>query len=221
MAPFETLIQKKRTHLSLRVHEMGDLVIDALRRSVQCLTSQDLDLAREIIERDGLINDRRRVLENECIVTLAAYKPAGQDLRCVGACLALVSELERIGDYAADVARIIRRAGGGRFPPEPVAAVAQVADKAIEMLTGALAAFDCGGDEARARAAVAEEREVDAQEDAVVEQVLALMGADPQMAALGTYLLWIVHNYERAADRATNVAERVIYIASGQTEELG
>jgi phosphate transport system protein len=221
MAPFETLIEKKRTHLNLGVHDMGALVVEALRRSVQCLTTQDLDLAREIIESDGVINDRRRVLENACIVTLAAYKPAGQDLRCVGACLALVSELERIGDYAADVARIVLRAGAGRFPPEPLAAVAQVADKAIEMLIGALAAFDCGGDEARARAAVAEEREVDAQENAVVEQVLALMGADPQMAALGTYLLWIVHNYERAADRATNVAERVIYIASGQTEELG
>jgi phosphate transport system protein len=221
MAEFETLVQKKRTHLNLAVHDMGALVIDSLQRSVQCLTSHDLELARQIIEGDEIINDRRRILENECLVALAAYKPAGQDLRCLGACLGLVSELERIGDYAADVARIIRRAGAGQFPPEPVAMVAQVADKAIGMLIGALAAFDCGGDEAQARAAVAEEREVDAQEDAVVERVLRLMRSDPEMAALGTYLLWIVHNYERAADRATNVAERVIYIASGETEELG
>lgn len=221
MAEFESLVQKKRAHLNHGVHDMGTMVIDALRRSVQCLTSQDLELAREIIENDTFINDRRRILENECLVALAAYKPAGQDLRCLGACLGLVSELERIGDYAADVARIIKRAGEERFPPEPLAAVAQVADKAIGMLVGALGAFDCGGDEARARAAVSDEQEVDAEEEAVVDQVLQLMRADPDMAALGTYLLWIVHNYERAADRATNVAERVIYIASGQTEELG
>jgi phosphate transport system protein len=221
MAEFENLVQKKRARLNQGVHEMGDMVINALRRSVQCVTSQDLELAREIIDNDSLINERRRILENDCLVALAAYKPAGQDLRCLGACLGLVSELERIGDYAADVGRIVRRAGEGRFPPAPLAVVAQVADKAIGMLAGSLAAFDCGGDEARARAAVAGEGEVDAQEDAVVNQVLAMMRADPQIAALGTYLLWIVHNYERAADRATNVAERVIYIASGQTEELG
>jgi len=221
MAEFENLVQKKRAHLNRGVHDMGTMVIDALRRSVQCLTSQDLELAREIIENDPFINDRRRILENECLVALAAYKPAGQDLRCLGACLGLVSELERIGDYAADVARIVRRAGADPFPRDPVAAVTQVADKAIGMLVGALAAFDCGGDAARARAAVAEEQEVDAQEDAVVDQVLQMMRADPEIAAVGTYLLWIVHNYERAADRATNVAERVIYIASGQTEELG
>lgn len=57
--------------------------------------------------------------------------------------------------------------------------------------------------------------------EAVAEQVLQLMRANPEMSAVETYLLWIVHNYERAADRATNVAERVIYIASGETEELG
>lgn len=221
MAEFENLVQKKRTHLNQGVHDMGAMVIEALRRSVQCLSSQDLGLAREIINGDSLINDRRRVLENECLVALAAYKPAGQDLRCLGACLGLVSELERIGDYAADVARIVVRAGAGRFPPEPLGAVKQVGEDAIGMLVGALAAFDCGGDAALARASVAQEAVVDAEEDAVVDQVLTLMRADPEMAALGTYLLWIVHNYERAADRATNVAERVVYIASGETEELG
>jgi phosphate transport system protein len=89
------------------------------------------------------------------------------------------------------------------------------------MLEGALGAFDAGGDAAVARAAVALEPQVDNLERAVDDQVLSLMRADPDFAPLGTYLLWIVHNYERAADRATNVAERVVYIASGQTEELG
>ena len=215
------LVQKKRAQLQRGVHDMGVLVLEALQRSVDCLAASapDPQLADRIVESDRAIDQRRRQLEHECLLTLAAYQPAGEDLRCVGACLALVSELERIGDYAADVARIVRRAGEP-FPPQPVAAIAELADNAIAMLGGALAAFDAGHDIEGARAAVAREPLVDRQEQAVDDRVLAMMRANPDFAYLGTYLLWIVHNYERAADRATNVAERVIYIASGQTETL-
>ena len=216
-----SLVQKKRIQLQQGVHDMGTLVIEALHRSVDCLSRQDLSLAEQIIAHDERINQRRRLMEQECLVALAAFKPAGEDLRCIGACLSLVSELERIGDYAADVARIVRRAADGAFPPAPVAAVAGLASNAIAMLSEALAAFDSGGNARHARAAVAQEQLMDDQEDAVDEQVVQMMRADPEFAPMGTYLLWIVHNYERVADRATNVAERVIYIASGQTEELG
>lgn len=215
------LVQKKRAQLALGVHDMGVLVLEALRQSVACMSFQDLPHATRIIENDQAINHRRRILEQECLVALAAYQPAGEDLRVIGACLALVSELERIGDYAADVARIVRRASPGVFPKELTAVIAAVAEYAIAMLEGALDAFHAGGDAADARAAVALEPQVDNLERAVDDQVLTLMRADPDFAPLGTYMLWIVHNYERAADRATNVAERVIYIASGQTEELG
>lgn len=215
------LVQKKRAQLVAGVHEMGALVLEALQHSVACMLGQDLSLGARIIENDQVINRRRRVMEQECLVALAAYQPAGADLRVIGACLALVSELERIGDYAADVARIVRRASPGIFPEEPTRAVATLAEKAIAMLEGALGAFDAGADAAVARAAVAHESQVDKLERAVDDQVLTLMQANPEFAPLGTYLLWIVHNYERAADRATNVAERVVYIASGKTEELG
>jgi phosphate transport system protein len=214
------LVQKKRTHLDTSVHELGMLVIDALRRSVVCLRDQDLALASRIIEDDRLINHRRQVLEQECLVTLAAFKPAGEDLRGIGSCLRLVSELERIGDYAADVARIVRRAGAETFPAEPLAAIIDVADQAIGMLAASLVAFGSGAGREGAREAVASEPQVDAAEDAVVEQVLSMMRQNPGLATLGTYLLWIAHNYERVADRATNVAEHVVYVASGQDVDL-
>lgn len=214
------LVQKKRTQVRAGIREMGELVLDALRQSVACVESQSVDLAARIVAADPVINERRRTLEHECLVTLAAYQPAGADLRAIGACLALVSELERIGDYAADVARIVRRAGGLPFPSGPLSAVAELADTAIGMLQGALDAFDAEAD-ADARAAVAREPQVDSQELALDEQVMAMMRADPSLAQAGTYLLWIVHNYERAADRATNVAEKVVYTVSGRVEELG
>lgn len=221
MAEPTTLVKKKRTHLEASVYELGTLVIDALRRSVTCLRHQDLTLAEQIIEDDSLINHRRRVLEQECLITLAAFKPAGEDLRGIGSCLGLVSELERIGDYAADVARIVRRAGEASFPTEPLAGVVREAEQAIGMLAGALVAFGSGAGPEGAREAVAAEPQVDAAEEAVVEQVLALMRMDPGLATLGTYLLWIAHNYERVADRATNVAEYAVYVSSGEAAELG
>jgi len=220
MADSISLVQKKRTHLDRSVHDLGILVIEALRRSVVCLREQDLILAEQIVAEDGLINHRRRVLEQECLVTLAAFKPAAEDLRGIGSCLGLVSELERIGDYAADVARIVRRAGVETFPREPVAAIVKEADQAIAMLAAALVAFGAGAGAEGAREAVAAEPQVDEAEEAVVEQVLGMMRRDPEFARLGTYLLWIAHNYERVADRATNVAEHVIYVSSGQAEEL-
>ncbi|EGV19216.1 phosphate signaling complex protein PhoU [Thiocapsa marina] len=215
------LVQRRRAQLQSAVGGLGKLVIAALNQSVTCLSQHDLELAERIIEGDAQINQQRRVLEQECLVTLAAYKPAGADLRAIGACMELVSELERIGDYAADVARILRRAGETRFPSESVEAIVEVAADAIAMLGEALDAFTCGSDEQGARASIAREDQVDRNEQAVMQRVLAMMRADPDFAATGTYLLWIVHNYERVADRATNVAERAVYVACGETLELG
>ncbi|SDW89517.1 phosphate signaling complex protein PhoU [Thiocapsa roseopersicina] len=215
------LVQRRRAQLQSAVGDLGKLVIDALNQSVTCLSRHDLELAERIIAGDAQINQQRRVLEQECLVTLAAYKPAGADLRAIGACMELVSELERIGDYAADVARILRRAGETRFPSESVEAIVEVAADAIAMLGETLDAFTCGSDEQSARASIAREDLVDRNERAVTERVLTMMRTDPNFAATGTYLLWIVHNYERVADRATNVAERAVYVASGETPELG
>jgi phosphate transport system protein len=222
MAPAFNLVHKKRVQIQQGVSDLGRLVIEALERSIACLSSQDLALAGQIIAGDQVINQRRRAMEQECLVALAAFKPAGADLRCIGASLSLVSELERIGDYAADVARIVRLArGGGSFPTDTVAAVTGVAANAIAMLRDALAAFSAGADARDARATVAREQEIDEQERVLDARILEMMRADPDFTPLGTYLLWIVHNYERAADRATNVAEQVVYIASGEIEELG
>jgi phosphate transport system protein len=202
------------------VHDLGSLVIEALNQSVICLTQQDLESAERIIAGDAAINQQRRILEQECLVALAAYKPAGADLRAIGACMELVSELERIGDYAADVARILKRSGDVRFPSETVEAIVEVAQDAIAMLTASLDAFTRGLDEHTALASIAREEQVDRNEQAVIERVLAMMSTDPGFATAGTYLLWIVHNYERVADRATNVAERAVYVASGETRDL-
>lgn len=214
------LVQKKRVQLQAAIGDLGALVIRALHRSVACLQEHDLALAERIIAADTEINQQRRLLEQQCLVTLAAYKPAGEDLRALGACMELVSELERIGDYAGDVASVMLKIGASRLPPETVAAIVAVAGDAIAMLVAALDAFTSNSDESTARAAVGPEEQVDRDEAAIVEQVLNRMRVDADFTLTGTYLLWIVHNYERVADRATNIAERAVYVAAGHTPNL-
>jgi phosphate transport system protein len=214
------LVQKKRLQLQAAIGDLGGLVIQALNHSVTCLREHDLNLAERIIAADADINQQRRVLEQQCLVTLAAYKPAGADLRAVGACMELVSELERIGDYAADVASVMLKIGAVSLPPEPVAAILDVADHAIAMLADALDAFTSNSDETTARASVAGEAQIDRDEDAIIEQVLGKMRVDSEFTLAGTYLLWIVHHYERVADRATNIAERAVYVAAGHLPNL-
>jgi phosphate transport system protein len=214
------LVQKKRAQLQSAIGDLGTRVIHALQQSVICLKTHDLALAAQIIAADADINQQRRALEQQCLVTLAAYKPAGEDLRALGSCMELVSELERIGDYAADVASVMLKIGEVPLPPEPVIAILDVADNAMTMLAAALEAFISNGDETTARAAVIREAQVDRDEAALVKRVLDQMQIDASFALVGTYLLWIVHNYERVADRATTVAERAIYVAAGHTPNL-
>lgn len=215
-----SLVRRRRIELHQALADLGRLVVAALEHSVESLISQDLVLARDIIDGDREVNQRRRLLEQECLVTLAAYQPAGADLRAIGACMELVSELERIGDYAADVARILQKQGMTAFPRAPLESIVAIAQDAIQMLVDALEVFTAEGDEASARTAIAREQQVDHDEETLIQRLLATMSQDPSLVTTGTHLLWIVHNYERVADRATNIAERAIFVASGQTPEL-
>lgn len=220
MQSVHPLVEKKRDHIEHGLAEMGAQVTAALRQSIDCLRRQDTESACAIIDGDDTINRRRRALEQECLVVLAAHKPAGRDLRVVGATLELATELERIADYAVDVARNVIEMGAAHFPAQALDLVVQVAEAATAMVGETLAAYGHDVDESRARIAAAQMRTVTEQVHEVVEAIIAAMQADPATARAGVLLLWTVRDYQRAACRATNIAEQVIYIATGETPEL-
>jgi len=193
---------------------MGANVAAALRQSIDCLRRQDTELARVVIDGEDAINRRRRALEQLCLVVLAAHKPAGRDLRVVGATLELATELERIADYAVDTARNVIQMGAAHFPAQARDLVVQVADVATAMVSETLDAYGHDVDEPRARVAASQMRTVADQVHGAVEAIIAAMQADPATARAGVLLLWTVRDYQRAACRATNIAERVIYIAT-------
>jgi phosphate transport system protein len=214
-------VQKKREALKQALVALGEQVDVALRKSLDALLRHDLGLAREIVDGDPTINLQRRVLEQEALLVLAAYQPAGSDLRLIGASMEMVSELERIADYAADVARILLFHADRRFPAGLVGHVADMGEAAAAMFCDAMDAYgQADGDAVMARAVAARDDRVDALQRDIIDAIVQLIGDDPGMAAPGVALSWVAHNYERVADRATNIAERVVYIATGETLDL-
>jgi phosphate transport system protein len=221
MAELPLQVHKKGEALKQALVALGEQVDVALRKSLDALLRNDLDLAREIVEGDPTINLQRRVLEQEALMLLAAYQPAGSDLRLIGASMEMVSELERIADYAADVARILLFHADRRFPAGLVGQVANMGEAAAAMFCDAMDAYGrAGGDGVMARAVAARDDRVDALQREIIDAIVPLIGADPKTAVLGVALSWIAHNYERVADRATNIAERVVYIATGENADL-
>jgi phosphate transport system protein len=221
MAESPLLVEKKRDALRQGLLAFGEQVEVALRQSLDALRGHDLDLARTIVDGDQAINFRRRVLEQEALLALAAYQPAGSDLRMVGAAMEMVTELERIGEYAADVARILLLNADQRFPASLVTFVAAIGEAAVAMFRDAMAAYDRnGGDAVMARAVAIRDDQVDALQRELIAAIVASIRRAPEVAAGGVALSWMAHNYERVADRATNIAERVVYIVTGQLPEL-
>ncbi len=221
MSETSSLVEKKREALKQALLALGEQVEVALRKSLAALGGQDLDLAREIVEGDQEINRGRRLLEQEALLVLAAYQPAGVDLRMIGAAMEMVAEMERIGDYAADVARILLLHADQTFPPVLIRCVTEMGEAAVAMFHDALTAYERdGGDALMAHAVAARDDQVDRLQSDMIAVIVELLRNAPEAAAAGIALSWMAHNYERVADRATNIAERVVYIATGQTPDL-
>lgn len=215
------LVEKRREALRQAMLDLGGRVAVALRASLDALKTGDLMLARGIVEADPAINHQRRVIEQDGLLALAAYEPAGSDLRSIAACVELVPELERIADYAADVARILIRHADAALPPALMLELSDLGEAALAMFQDAMGLY--GGstiDANAARVLAARDDQVDALQRALLDTIVELIQTQPDAAAAGVAMSWIAHNYERVADRATNIAERLIYIASGETPDL-
>lgn len=221
MTETPSLVEKKREALQQALLALGEQVELALRQSLAALRGHDIALAREIIEGDQDINRRCRILEQEALLVLAAYQPAGVDLRMIGAAMEMVAEMERIGDYAADVARILLLHADQAFPAVLIRCVTEMGEAAVAMFHDALTAYGRdGGDALMARAVAARDDEVDRLQGEMIAAIVELLRNAPEAAAAGVALSWMAHNYERVADRSTNIAERVVYIATGLTPDL-
>jgi phosphate transport system protein len=197
---------------------LGSMVENALVESVEVLKRRDSDGSRYLIAQDRRINGRRFAIEADALALIATQQPMAGDLRVIAAVLDVAGELERIGDYAKGIARINLLIGEGPLL-KPLVDIPRMAEKARDMLHRALDAF-VRKDVALARAIPAEDNEVDKLYNQVYRELLTYVMADQSVIEQSNYLLWAAHNLERAADRVTNIRERVLFTATGELIEM-
>jgi phosphate transport system protein len=193
---------------------LGARVSDATGHAAHALLNRDLDEAREVKREDQTSDALRYAIENACVVTMATQQPMARDLRALLGAAFVAVELERCGDYAKGVAKAARRIVRVAPALDVAFNLAQMAEAARSMLDRSVAAFAASDAEA-ARAVMAGDDSLDALYDALLKAVVARMSADPAFADYGIWLLHAGHCLERIGDRATNIAERVVFIATG------
>jgi phosphate transport system protein len=198
--------------------EMGQMVADSIDRAVQALALQDTALAQQVIDFDDEINALQHDIDEKCLVLIATQQPMASDLRAILAVSNIAAELERIGDYAEGIGRLAMKLAGRPFI-KPLIDIPRMAEEGRRMLMTSLEAF-AREDVETAREIGAADDTVDALYDQVYRELLVFMMEDPRTITQATYLLWVAHNLERIADRTTNIAERVIFMASGRIVDL-
>lgn len=193
---------------------LGSMVEKATFLAVEALKTRDLALSQQVIRDDDVIDRKRSELEERAVDLIAIQQPVASDLRMLIAALHVSMELERIGDYAEGIGKISLMMGD-QPPIKPLVDIPRMAEKATAMLRASLDAL-VKHDVEKAYKVLADDDEVDALYDQVYRELLLLMVQDPKVIERGTYLLWTAHDLERIADRATNIAEQVVYLVTGK-----
>ncbi len=197
---------------------MSSMVDKAIARSVDSLKRQDVNLARQVFNADADINQLRWRTEEAALNVIATQAPMASDLRLISSVIHIVVDLERMGDHAAGIAKIVLETADEPLL-KPLVDVPRMSELARAMLADSITAFIEGQEEA-AREIAQRDDEVDQLYDQIYRELLTYMMADPTTINRATHLLWAAHNLERIADRVTNICERVIYSVTGELEEI-
>lgn len=206
--------QQELDQLERETTTLGDMVAGAITEAARLLRAGDLEAARRLIAWDRQVNLRRYATEERALLVIATQQPVARDIRYVAAALDVVGELERMGDYAKGIASITLQL------PEPLpVAVLDVLDRmavaAAGMLRDALAAFS-QRDVPAARAIAARDDTVDEDFRALFRQVMGWPREPETVLEMANFALWAAHNLERAADRVTNICERIVFTETGR-----
>jgi phosphate transport system protein len=200
------------------VLRMGALVEDAIRRAARSLVDHDAELALDVIKADARINDAQREVSRLISVTIATQGPVARDLRYLLTLDHVTYELERIGDHAASLAKQVRK-----LAPEPPLAeyvkLPEMAERSAVLVHGVLRAL-VDADAVAAREVAALDDDIDRLYHATFDEVVDLMRQDPGNVERGTRIIIASHYLERIGDRSTNIAEDIVYLVTGDVEDL-
>lgn len=212
------LFRREITELQDEVLILGSMAEKALMDAMESLRDGDHRWSQKIVEDDTRINAKRFEIEERVIFVIASQQPMATDLRALVSMLFIITDLERIADHAEGVARINMMLADEPLPRR-LGYIPAMADRTVAMLRDSLKAF-IEQDIAAARQICEADDEVDRLQDRVYDDSNAAMIADPSTIQRNTYMLWTAHNLERIADRCTNICERIIYLVTGNMEEI-
>jgi phosphate transport system protein len=211
---FENEIQQVKDDILL----LGSMVEQAILNSVEAMKKRDIKASERLFEEDKEINKKRFEIESKLMVLIATQQPMAHDLRLLASSMEIISELERMGDYAKGIANINIRMGDAPLL-KPLIDVPRMARIGVDMLHQALTAF-VNEDVETAKTIPVKDDEVDALYNQVYRELMTFVIQDPKTIERANWLLWVAHNLERVADRVTNICERTIFIATGEMEEI-
>lgn len=208
-----SILDKDLNELRSSILQMTSLVDSAIDQAMIALDSRDTSLAQSVINNDDQVNQLRHDIEESSLRVLATQQPMASDLRVVIAAIHLAVELERIGDHASGIARLVARMES-EDEIDNLHKLPKMAKRARQMLTNSVDAF-INQDADKAKEMIGRDDKIDRQYNKLFRETLEEMRDDAYIRR-ATFLLWVGHNLERIGDRATNIAERVIFMATGE-----
>jgi phosphate transport system protein len=200
------------------VIQMASLVEAEIAQAMLALSKRDIKLAEDVITKDGEVNEMQRTIRSRCIALMALQAPVARDLRELVTVQLTINELERMGDHAVSIAKQSMRLKDY----EPLGLTAELVDMAKivrEQVRACIQAF-VDVNVQLARETCANDDRVDQPYRKILAEVIRLMSSEPDKVAPATSLLFIAHDLERIGDRVTNIGEDVIYMVTGEIEEL-
>ena len=214
-----------RQRYAVQIQELRDAVVTmasmvdkAIARAIDALRHQDVNLARQVVAADRSINEHRWRTEGEALLIIATQAPMAGDLRMVASAIHITTDLERMADHAAGIAKIVIQTANEPLL-KPLVDLPRMSDLARAMLADSITAY-VESDEPLAREIALRDDEIDALYNQIYRELLTFMLADPTTINRATHLLWVAHNLERIGDRVTNICEQIVFTATGSVEEL-
>ncbi|SHE76601.1 phosphate signaling complex protein PhoU [Caloramator proteoclasticus] len=211
-------LDQQLTRLNHDLIKMGAMVETIIDKAVTSLKNQDLELAKEIYTEDDAIDEMELKIEKDCLNLIALQQPMAKDLRRIASALKIITDLERIGDHAVNIAKITLEIGNESLM-KPLIDIPKMAEIAQNMIKLSLDAFVNQDIEIAKRAAEMDE-EVDKLYDTVINEVFQYIQKDSKFLNQGIKLLFVGRYLERVADHTTNICERIIYMVTGERVEI-
>ena len=216
--PMRTVLERSLLEVKDDLLRLASMTEKAIGDAMRALNGRNRELAQTVSGNDVVLNMIRYDIEESCYRLLATQQPNSKDLRIIVGGVSVATNLERIGDHAAGIARLALRMIDQPLL-KPLVDLPQMAEIGQSMVRDAVNAY-VDQDLVLAESVVRSDVDMDNLHQQVYTELIAIMGRDPNTIERATFLLWISHNLERIGDRAVNITERAMYVTSGELREF-